>query len=163
MGVTIRQKLRGLTVTSRALWLLLIVLSLAPLFPLSNYVGHSHWDLIRWIPFQDFSLSRDTLKDIGGNVLWFMMLGYLLHYQLQNGSPPRRSIATITVVAVSISLSIELFQVFCHNRTPSMTDVICNGIGAGIGGYLAEKQRAAAATGLTYERIFKGESPKALS
>lgn len=41
-----------------------------------------------------------------------------------------------------VSLSAELFQVFCHNRISSMTDVICNVLGAGLGGYAAEKQPA---------------------
>ena len=143
------------------LWFLLVVLSIAPLFPLSNYVGHPHWDLIRWIPFQDFSLSRNILKDVIGNILWFMMFGYLLRYQLNEGSVPLRTIATIIVVAGGISLSIEFFQVFCHNRIPSMTDVICNVLGAGIGGYFAEKQRATAAIGLAYA-IIKSDGSKTL-
>ncbi|MBX3329410.1 MAG: VanZ family protein [Nitrospira sp.] len=143
------------------LWFLLVVLSIAPLFPLSNYVGHPHWDLIRWIPFQDFSLSRNMLKDVIGNILWFMMFGYLLRYQLNEGSVPLRAIATIIVVASGISLSIEFFQVFCHNRIPSTTDVICNVLGASIGGYFAEKQRATAATGLAYA-IIKSDGSKTL-
>lgn len=82
------------------------------------------------------------LKDIVGNTLWFMMLGYLLHDRLNKDSGSLWTIAIITFVAGSISLSIEFFQVFCHNRIPSITDVICNIFGAGLGGYLPEKQRA---------------------
>ena len=125
---------------SGVLWTLLAVLSLAPLFPLSNFVGHPRWDLIRWIPFQDFSFSLNTLKDIVGNILWFMLLGYLLHYQLNKGSFSQRTLATIVVIAGCISISVEFFQVFCLNRFPSMTDVTCNVLGAGLGGYLAQKQ-----------------------
>ncbi len=138
----------GLKSKSGVPWFLLAVLSIAPLLPLSNFVGHPHWDHIRWIPFQDFSLSRNIMKDIIGNTLWFMMFGYLLHYQLNEDSRTLWTIATITAVAGGISLSTEFFQVFCHNRTPSMTDVMCNVVGAGLGGYLAEKQRASTATGL---------------
>jgi glycopeptide antibiotics resistance protein len=132
----------GLKPKSGMLWFLLAALSIAPLLPFSNFVGHPHWDHIRWIPFQDFALSRNMLKDIVGNTLWFMMFGYLLHYQLNEDSRTLWTIATITAIAGGISLSIEFFQVFCHNRIASITDVICNVLGAGLGGYLAEKQRA---------------------
>jgi glycopeptide antibiotics resistance protein len=132
----------GLKPKSGMLWFLLAALSIAPLLPLSNFVGHPHWDHIRWIPFQNFALSWNMLKDIVGNTLWFMMFGYLLHYQLNEDSRTLWTIATITAIAGGISLSIELFQVFCHNRIPSITDVICNVLGAGLGGYVAEKQRA---------------------
>lgn len=128
------------------LWFLLAILSIVPLLPLSNFVGHPHWDLIRWIPFQDFSFSRNMLKDIIGNILWFMMFGYLLHYRLNKDSGSLWTITTITIVAGAVSLSIEFFQVFCHNRIPTTTDVICNVFGAGLGGYLAEKQRATTTT-----------------
>ena len=135
----------GLKPKSGVLWLLLAILSIAPLLPLSNFVGHPHWDHVRWIPFLDFSLSRNMLKDIVGNTLWFMMFGYLLHCQLNEDSRALRTITITTVVAGVISLSTEFFQVFCHNRIASMSDVICNVLGAGLGSYLAQKQRAATA------------------
>ncbi|CUS34371.1 VanZ family protein [Candidatus Nitrospira nitrificans] len=147
---------------SRVLWFLLAVLSIAPLLPLSNFVGHPHWDHIRWIPFQDFALSRNMLKDIVGNTLWFMMLGYLLHYRLNKDSRALRTIATITAIAGGISLSIEFFQVFCHNRIASITDVICNVLGAGLGGYLAEKQRADSYRTMTSNVAMEGEGSKTI-
>lgn len=124
------------------IWFLLILLAIAPLFPLGNFAGHPHWNHIRWIPFQDFLLSRSMLKDVFGNTLWFMVFGYLLHYQLYSNSSSRWTMGTIIAVAGGVSLSAELFQVFCHNRLPSMTDVACNVLGAGLGGYAAEKQPA---------------------
>jgi glycopeptide antibiotics resistance protein len=80
------------------------------------------------------------LKDVIGNTLWFIVFGYLLHYQLRSRSYSGWIIATITAVAGGVSLSAEFFQVFCHNRLPSMTDVLCNVLGASLGGYIAEKQ-----------------------
>lgn len=144
------------------LWFLLVALAIAPLLPLNNYVGHPHWDLIRWIPFQDFSLSRNKLTDVLGNVLWFTMFGYLLRYQLNEGFSSLRAIATITMIASGVSLSVEFFQVFCHNRIPSMTDVICNVFGAGIGGYVAERQRAIAATRLAHYAMVKNNDSHTL-
>lgn len=136
----------GVKLTSGSLWFLLVVLSITPLLPLSNFVGHPHWDHVRWIPFQDFSLSWNKLKDIIGNILWFVMFGYFLHVQLNKNSVSFETIATVTLIGSGISLSIELFQIFCHNRTASVTDVICNVLGAGLGSYLAQTQRATTAT-----------------
>ena len=144
------------------LWLLLVALSIAPLFPVSNYVGHPHWDLIRWIPFQDFSFSRNMLKDVIGNILWFMMFGYLLRYQLNEGWPSLRALATTVAVAGGISLSVEFFQIFCHNRIPSMSDVMCNMFGASLGGYVAEKQRTAAATARTRYAMLNSDGSRRL-
>ncbi|MBH0200210.1 MAG: VanZ family protein [Nitrospira sp.] len=124
------------------LWLWLAVLVLTPLFPLENFVGHAHWDSVRWVPFQDFSFSANGLIDIAGNTVWFMVLGYLSYYWTKEPVSPFKSIAMVLLLASGVSLSLELFQVYCHNRTPSMTDVACNLIGAALGGYFGWKHRA---------------------
>ncbi|NGZ97529.1 MAG: hypothetical protein CV089_15660 [Nitrospira sp. WS110] len=124
---------------SSLLWFVILVLALAPMFPVGNFVGHSHWEQVRWIPFQSFSWSKNMLKDIITNTLWFMMFGYLLYYQLNGVLRARWTIAAIIAIAGGVSVSNELFQVFCHSRIPSMTDVACNVAGAGLGGYCAVK------------------------
>jgi glycopeptide antibiotics resistance protein len=151
----------SLKLKSGLTWALLAVLSVGPLLPLSNFVGHPHWDLIHWVPFQDFSFSPRMLTDVIGNALWFMLFGYLLHGRMNEMSVSLPAIPTITVIAGGLSLSIEFFQVFCHNRIPAMTDVICNVIGAGLGGYAAEKQRATV-VGLAHYAIIKTDGSKTL-
>jgi VanZ family protein len=123
------------------LWLWLAVLVLTPLFPLDNFVGHSHWDSVRWVPFQDFSLTPNILVDIAGNTVWFMVLGYLSYYWTKEPASPFKSVAMVMLLAGGVSLSTEFYQVFCHNRIPSMTDVACNLIGAALGGYFGWKHR----------------------
>lgn len=130
------------TLKTRTIWILLVILAIAPLFPLSNFVGHPHWGQIRWIPFHDFSLSWNKLVDVVGNTLWFVVFGYLLYYQLNRNARSRLSLAMTIAIAGGVSLSAELFQVFCHHRISSITDVICNVLGAGLGGYAAEKHPA---------------------
>jgi len=124
------------------LWSGLLVISLAPVLPLSNFAGHPHWNIIRWIPFQDFSLSPGILKDVMGNAVWFMMFGYLLYGRLPADFTTARTIAMVALIGGGISLSTELFQVFCHNRVPSTTDIICNIVGAGLGGLFAKQVRS---------------------
>ena len=126
----------------RLLWFLLVILALIPLFPLTDFVGHPRWEAIHWIPFQDFSLTKNFLIDIIGNVGWFIIFGYLLHYLLDGDSSSFRAIAKVVLITVGISLSIEFFQVFCHHRTPSMTDVVCDTVGAGLGAYFSKLYRS---------------------
>jgi hypothetical protein len=43
--------------------------------PLDNFVGHAHWEMIRWIPFYDEAI---TSLDSVANTALFMPFGYLL-------------------------------------------------------------------------------------
>ena len=58
------------------LWALFIVL--VGTFPLTNFVGHSHWEYIQWLPTADNFRSRRFLFDIVANMALFLPLGYLL-------------------------------------------------------------------------------------
>lgn len=152
----------GLKPRSGLLWFWLTVLFLTPMLPLSNFVGHPHWDLVRWVPFQDFSFSLEMVIDVLGNTAWFMPFGYLLHYWTKDTSSPLQSIATVAVVACGVSLLLEFFQIFCHNRVPSMTDVACNVLGAGIGGYFAERHRSLLAVAPVRYLVIDADGSKTL-
>jgi glycopeptide antibiotics resistance protein len=117
------------------LWGWVGLLILIPTFPWSDFVGHAHWDQVRWIPFEDFSLAPMTIVDVLGNFGWFAIFGYLLHYRKDDRS--LASIQPAVVYSLLLTLLIEGFQVFCHNRIPSMTDVVCNVLGAAVGSGIA--------------------------
>ncbi len=117
------------------LWAWVAFLIIAPTFPWTDFVGHSHWDNVRWIPFQDFSLAPSMLIDVAGNFSWFAIFGYLFHYRREDRASA--SIKPAIVLALALSLLLEGFQVFCHNRIPSMTDVFCNILGASLGAFIA--------------------------
>lgn len=115
-------------------WLVWIVVILGlTTLPWENYTGHSHWDLVRWIPFSDQSLG---LPDILANVVLFVPFGYFLRWALPRSSPQRVWILTLLVAAM-LSASVEFFQVYCHNRIPSATDICSNLLGAVLGVWLS--------------------------
>ncbi len=116
------------------LWALFI--ALAGTFPFTNFVGHSHWEYIQWLPTADNFRSRRFLFDIVANVALFLPLGYLLDRSLST-TTARRSLFLAAGVAGLLSLSMEWFQVFCHNRHPSLTDVASNVTGSLIGAFLS--------------------------
>ncbi len=134
----------GLKPRRGLVWFWLVLFSVAPMLPLTDFVGHPHWDAVRWVPFQDFSFSGGILQDVIGNTVWFIIVGYLLHCLVYDRTRHHlgslEGILSIILIAAGLSLSLETFQIFCHNRVPSITDVTCNVIGAGIGAYLASRQ-----------------------
>ena len=128
----------GKLLEKKTLWWLLwsgsILVILGPtMLPLSNFVGHSHWDQVRWIPFYG-----DAFKplDIGGNVALFAPFGFCLRRALGNPSR-KRACAFILLAAAGLATGVEFFQVYCHNRVPSTTDICSNMLGALVGALLS--------------------------
>ncbi|HJT21128.1 MAG TPA: VanZ family protein [Nitrospira sp.] len=110
------------------------------ILPLSNFVGHSHWEYIKWLPTGDDLRSPKYLLDIGtdliGNAILFLPLGFLLSRLLMPSSWSTQLMAVAGIAGV-LSLSIEWYQVYCHFRFPSIFDIITNVAGAVAGLYLS--------------------------
>src|SRR4249920_2291041 len=117
----------------RFLWFgWVLVIGAVTTLPWSNFVGHSHWSSVRWVPFQDASLSYDYFVDCFANVLLFVPFGYL---QRRAGFVlARRKLLSTAMAAWGLSTGAELVQVYMHGRFASATDVLCNVAGAIIGG-----------------------------
>ena len=115
------------------------------------YVGHSHWAQVEWVPFSRLLRPDDFLL----NVLLFLPFGFSFHLCTVAGSDrPRPSTGSASnrrarsqrqrvlgavVAAMLLSTSVELFQVYCHGRLPTTTDILSNTIGA----FLAARWAAA--------------------
>jgi len=123
-------------VSALILWIVFTLM--VGILPLSNFVGHSHWEYIKWVPIPTVEDLRspkyllDISSDIVGNTLLFFPLGYFLR-RLLTFSSPIRLLLIAAGVGGTLSLSIELYQVYCHNRFPSIFDVITNVAGTLIG------------------------------
>jgi glycopeptide antibiotics resistance protein len=119
-----------------AAWTIVILGVTLP--PFKYFVGHTHWDVVRWIPFYDYPL---VLFDMFANFILFVPFGYLLKRALP-GRFGRQAWILTFLLAVGISTGIELYQVFCHNRVPSTTDIVTNLLGAMIGVLMSQTRRA---------------------
>jgi len=116
------------------LWLMWIVVILGlTTMPWKNFVGHSHWDLVNSIPFNDQPLA---MSDILANVALFVPFGFFLGRALP-GSSPKRVWTLTLLLSAALSTSVEFFQVYCHNRNPSTTDICDNVLGAMFGVWLS--------------------------
>lgn len=101
--------------------------------PLKNYVAHSHWDLVNWIPYNEGHLA---LEDVIDNMALFLPFGFFLKRSLPTSSP-KKVLTLALLMAGVLSSSVEFFQVYCHNRNPSTTDICDNVLGAALGLWLA--------------------------
>ena len=108
----------------------------AETMPWSNFQGHSHWARVCWIPFRDHQLPGFWL-DVCENVLLVVPFGFTAIHAKE-----RKTAGTaleIIVFAFVLMASGELFQVFCHNRFPTMTDVTSGTVGALIGVLIGQR------------------------
>jgi len=97
----------------------------AETLPWSNFQGHSHWAKVCWIPFSDYHLPGFWL-DLWQNIVLVVPFGFT---GIRAGA--RRN--EILILAALLMACGELFQVYCHNRFPSMTDVTMGTAGAWLG------------------------------
>jgi glycopeptide antibiotics resistance protein len=117
------------------MWIAWTVLILTVgLLPLSNFVGHSHWQYIKWMPTAEQLISPLTLLDLTldaiANILLFVPFGFFYAGRAQaKGVSP----LVLIILALGLSCGIELYQVYCHNRSTSLLDVIDNVAGAYVG------------------------------
>jgi glycopeptide antibiotics resistance protein len=103
--------------------------------PLRNFVGHSHWEYIVWIPSFEQLTSRRNLFDMAANTTLYIPLGFSIARSL-SGTVARRLGLTLGLAAC-LSMSIEFYQVYCHNRHPSILDIMTNTLGSVIGTTIA--------------------------
>lgn len=105
-----------------------MALVLAAVVPWTDFVGHSHWGFVRWVPF----VSPPIVPiDLVGNVMLFIPFGGAIALNWST-----RQMVRAGALAFTVSLAAEWAQVYCHNRFPSSTDIICNVVGALIGVYV---------------------------
>jgi len=104
------------------LWTAVILLAVVPW---GSYQDHSHWARVQWIPFVTPPIKA---RDIFVNVLLYVPFG---HWSMRLWPLPRAWRAI--VLALALSVTSELSQVYSHGRFPSATDVTCNVFGAWLG------------------------------
>ncbi len=157
-----RRVLIAMLISSRwsTLWIAwIMVILLVGVLPLSNFVGHSHWEYIKWVPTAEQLGSPLVLLDLTldalANIVLFMPFGFFYAGRLQgkSGSP-----AMPIILALALSCGIELYQVYCHNRSTSLLDVIDNVAGAYIG-WRVGRQFFEKATSVEARRVATIASP----
>lgn len=127
-------------------WILYSFLILASGVYGSDFVGHSHWEYVIWLPPVDEIRSLQFWLDIIVNVALYAPFAFL--YLQQRNSNARSALVTAVLAGFLLSCTVELYQVYSHNRRPSPLDIVCNLSGTVIGVLLwhAWRKRAAHTT-----------------
>ena len=123
-----------------SLWRLLLFLWLACVLfvislPWSRFDGTLHWGNIHWIPFAYLSFHPSDVFETAANVLAFIPIGYLM----VRSFPPatNRPLWFAFLLGLSCSTGMEFYQLLCHDRVPSTTDVLTNVAGTVLGARMA--------------------------
>lgn len=125
----------------RILWLFCLLLILfVSIYPCAEFHTHPHWEKVSWVPFQGVWRSANLLIDAVKNVLLYVPFGF---FYGQSRSHSRKSvIIKVALFTALLSTGCEFFQVFCHGRHPTMTDVSTNLMGGVLGGVIALRYRS---------------------
>jgi glycopeptide antibiotics resistance protein len=91
-------------------------------FPWGNWVGHSHWAKVAWIPYLQGPVR---LSDILQNLLLFSPVGFFSFRVF-----PERPGRWAAFLTFPFAFAGEWTQVYSHNRFPSATDLLNNVMGA---------------------------------
>ena len=97
----------------------------------SVFVGHSHWEYVIWIPPLEEIRTLQFWLDIVVNLALYVPFAFLL-LQHRN-SNNRATLITAVLMGLLLSCTVELYQVYSHNRRPSPLDIACNLSGTIIG------------------------------
>ena len=119
--------------TILCLWLISVLLVIS--FPWPKFDGTPHWENIQWIPFTHLSFHQTVMAETAANFLAFIPIGYLMVRSLSPGS--RHPFFLASLLGFWSSVGIEFYQLFCHDRVPSTTDVLMNVSGTVLGAWLA--------------------------
>jgi len=120
-------------------WILYSFLILASGVYGSVFVAHSHWEYVIWIPPFDEIRSIQFWLDIIVNVALYVPFAFLfLRYRNSNN---RSALITAILLGLLLSCTVELYQVYSHNRRPSPLDIVCNLSGTIIGVRLWQVRR----------------------
>jgi VanZ family protein len=93
------------------------------------------------LPWGPDPIGRSDLDDIAINILGFMPFGFIVycHRRLARPDGRVRNVVWAVCAGATISLAIELTQVWLPNRSSSATDLLCNTLGTFLGVLLARK------------------------
>ena len=106
-------------------------------YPWTDFVGHAHWDVVIWIPFRDVLHSLRRALDALANIALYVPFGF--SYVQSRVHVRKGGVVKVALLAALLSVSCEFYQVFCHSRFPSMTDVTSNLAGGVIGAAISGK------------------------
>lgn len=116
----------------------------------------ARWDALSWLPFDDYLQGRyiDVMQAAADKAIQFLVLGALL--TLAAGPEGGRGLVASFVAAALLATVLEGGQLFLPTRYASITDVLVETCGAGLGLPLMGRLRTARPRFLTPAEVIRG-------
>ena len=109
-------------------WILLVVLASGPWF---GVVREPQWERVTWVPFRGF---EDKPRDMLVNFLLFVPFGW----SFAKTAAGAGGVLVVIAAAASVSIAVEIPQLFYRLRDPSATDVVMAICGAAAGSFASQ-------------------------
>lgn len=125
----------------RNLWLLwLLLILIVSSYPCAEFHTHGHWDKVSWVPFRGVWGSVNLSVDAVKNLILYMPFGFF--YGQSQSHLTKSAVFKVALLTALLSTGCEFFQIFCHGRHPTMTDVSTNVMGGVLGVVIALRYRS---------------------
>ncbi len=119
------------------LWVLYVCLILASGLYHTDFVAHSHWEFVKWVPPAEELRTFGFWLDLAVNILLYVPFALL--YLQRSATVTRTSVVKVLLLGLLLSCGVELYQLYSHNRRAALSDVICNVTGTW-GGVLVRRK-----------------------
>ena len=108
-----------------------LLAGLAVDYPWGDWVGHTHWAKVGWIPFYSWPVRP---FDILQNLLLFSPVGVSSALAIR-----RRPVLVAALLTLPVAFAGEATQLYSHGRFPSATDLVNNVAGAALAAYVCAR------------------------
>jgi VanZ family protein len=125
-------------------------------FTFDDHAIRARWDAVSWLPFDDYLQGRyiDVMQAAADKALQFLVLGALL--ALAAGPEGGQGLLAGLGVAALLAAVLEGGQFLLPTRYASVTDVLVETCGAGLGLWLISRLRAARPRFMTPADVIRG-------
>jgi len=112
-------------------WLLYACLIIASGVYHTDFVMHSHWEFVKWLPPAAEIGTYGFWQDLAVNVLLYVPFGLLFLHSREHVT--RRTMLLAVASGLLLSCGVEFYQLYSHNRRAAPSDIVCNVTGTWLG------------------------------
>jgi Glycopeptide antibiotics resistance protein len=119
------------------LWIVYVCLILASGIYNTHFVAHSHWEFLKWIPPAEEVRTVGFWLDVVVNI--FLYIPFALLYLQRSATVTRSQVLQVMLLGLLLSCTVELYQLYSHQRRAAPSDIVCNVAGTWAGVFIRKK------------------------
>lgn len=119
------------------LWIVYVCLILASGIYHTHFVAHSHWEFVKWIPSTEEVRTIGFWLDVVVNILLY--IPFALLYLQRSATVTRSQVLQVMLLGLLLSCTVELYQLYSHQRRAAPSDIVSNVAGTWAGVVIRKK------------------------